>query len=169
MSGMLKAVVAAMAVLAAPGAAAAQVWTEWTEAEGRALMAAENGVVTEVEIVDGELRLYGIIDDWFHVGLYGSDCSGVGAKLTCTALGLNALFEVDDAARSQALQAEMDFRYVADVADGQDLIIHRQVELEGGASLPNIRAQVNGFVVVGELVRDTIWPPKGDADPAKAD
>ena len=182
MSSLLKfaAVAAAIPVaLAASGGAAAQTrtaetrtaqtWTAWSEADGRALIAAENGVVTEVEVgTAGQMRLYATIDGWMNLALYGDDCTDLGAKRSCKALAFNALFEVDDAARAQTLQAEMDFQYVADLADGDDIVIHRQVELEGGASLANIRAQLNGFVVVGELVYDRIWPSKDAAAPAKA-
>lgn len=163
-------VVIAAFVLGAPGVAAAQTWTDWGEADGRALLAAENGVVSGVETgAEGELLLYGVVDGWLQVALIGSDCEGAGAKLRCKALGLNAVFEVNDAVRARALQEEMEYQYVADLADGGDLVIHRQIELGGGASLANIRAQVNGFVVVGELVHARIWPAKGNAAPAKAD
>ena len=163
-------IAAALAVLATPTVAAAQTWSDWGEPEARALMAVENGVVNEVtREADGSLRVYGVMDGWLGIMLVGSDCEGDGAKLRCTGLGFNSLFEVDDAARSRALVNEMDYRYVADVVDGEDLIIHRQVELGGGAPLANIRAQLHGFIVVAELVSDRVWPPKaGESAPAKA-
>lgn len=165
----LKSVAAAMAVLITPGAAMAQSWTDWGEAEGRVLIEAENGVVTEVAREgDGSLRVYGTVDDWLRLMLVGSDCTGEGSKQRCKGLGFNALFEVDDEARSMRLEHEFDYQYVADVADEGDLILHRQVELAGGATLTNIRAQLNGFIVTSELAADRIWPTKpDDAEPAK--
>lgn len=166
----LKSLAAAVAVLITPGAAMAQSWTDWGEAEGRLLIEAENGVVTEVSReADGSLRVYGTMDDWLNLMLVGSDCTGEGSKQRCTGLGFNALFEVDDAGRSLTLEHDFDYQYVADVAEGGDLILHRQVELAGGIPLTNIRAQLNGFIVTSELAADRIWPTKpGDADPAKA-
>lgn len=169
MSILLRTAAAAAAVLITPAAAVAQTWTDWGEAEGRELITAENGVVDDVtREPDGSLRIYGTMDGWLAILLVGSECQGQGAKLRCRELGFNSLFEVDDAARSLALERGMDFRYVSDVADGEDLVIHRQVELTGGASLANIRAQMNGFIVVGELVAAQVWPPKAGASaPAK--
>ncbi len=169
MSIVLRTAAAALAVLMTPAVATAQTWMDWGEAEGRALLTAENGVVTEVKREeDGTLRLYGQLDGWLGIMLVGSDCEGEGSKQRCKGLGFNSLFEVDDAALSRTLEHDMEYQYVADVADGEDLIIHRQVELNGGASLANIRSQLNGFVMVGEMVADRIWPPKADGDaPAK--
>ena len=45
MSSLINSVAAAAVVLFAPGVAAAQTWTDFSEAQGRALMADENGVV----------------------------------------------------------------------------------------------------------------------------
>lgn len=165
----LKSAAAAVAFLVAPGVVEAQSWTDWGEAEGRLLIEAENGVVTEVSReADGSLRIYGTMDDWLNLMLVGSDCTGEGSKQRCTGLGFNALFEVDDAGRSATLEHQFDYQYVADVADGEDLILHRQVELAGGAPLANIRAQLNGFIVTSELAASRIWPTKpGGADPAK--
>jgi hypothetical protein len=167
MSILLKTAAAVLAVLITPAAAAAQVWTDWGEAEGRQLIAAENGAVTEVlREADGSLRIYGVMDGWLHIMLVGSDCTGDGTKQRCKGLGFNGLFEISDPARAAALEHDLDFQYVADVADGGDLIIHRQVELVGGASLANLRAQLNGFIMSCELISDRIWPPKAEAGAA---
>lgn len=170
MSILLKTAAAVLAVMITPAVAAAQTWTDWGEAEGRNLIAAENGVVDDVTRgADGSLHVYATMDGWLAILLVGSECQGEGAKQRCKELGFNSLFEVDDAARSLTLEREMDYRYVSDVADGEDLVIHRQVELTGGASLVNIRAQLNAFIVVGELVAGRVWPTKTAAGaPAKA-
>jgi len=171
MSMNLKSVAATLAfVLITPAAAAAQSWTDWGEAEARLLIEAENGVVTEVaREEEGSLRVYGTMDGWLNLMLVGSDCTGAGLKQRCKGLGINGLFEVDDPARAAALEREFDYQYVADVADDGDLILHRQVELGGGAPLANIRAQLNGFIVTSELASSRIWPTKsGDANPAKS-
>jgi hypothetical protein len=158
------AAVAALAVLALPGAAAAQSWTDWGEAEARQLIEAENGVVTEITHGPGaEMTLLATIDDWLIVSLIGQDCEGDGAKQRCKSLGFSALFEVDDPARAATLEDSLNFQYVADLAMEGDIVIHRQVELIGGAPLANIRAQLNGFVIVSEHVTAEIWPEKGAA------
>lgn len=166
MSMLLKSAAAALAVLTTPAVAAAQVWTDWGEAEGRALIEAENGVVNEVTRDEGGLRIYGTMDGWMAIMVVGDDCQGEGAKQRCKALGFNGLFEVDDEARARTLEGEMDYQYVADVAEDGDLVIHRQVELTGGASLANIRAQLNGFILIGELVYARVWPPKPGSTPS---
>ena len=167
----LKSVAVALAVvLATPTTGMAQSWTDWGEAEGRLLIEAENGVVTEVAREDdGSLRVYGTMDGWLNLMLVGSDCTAAGPKQRCKGLGFNGLFEIDDPARAAALEHEFDYQYVADVADGGDLILHRQVELTGGAPLANIRAQLNGFIMTSELAAERIWPTKpGQADTTKA-
>lgn len=160
MSSLIKSVAAAAVVLFAPGVAAAQTWTDFSEAQGRALMAVENGVVDEVSYDDEGLQMWVTIDDWMKVVLLGTDCEGEGAKQKCKSLGFNGLFEVDDAARSRELEDRLSYQYVADAVQGEDYVIHRQIELEGGASLANIRAQLTGFIIVGEMVYDEIWPSK---------
>ena len=168
MSSFLKSMAAAAVVLSAPGVAAAQTWTEFTETHGRALVAAENGVVDDVSYDDDGLQIWATFDDWMRVVLIGQDCEGQGAKQKCRSLGFNGLFEVDDATQARELERRLSYQYVADVVEGEDFVIHRQIEREGGASLANIRAQLDGFIVVGELVYAEIWPSKegGAAAPA---
>ena len=155
---------AALVWTAASTAAGAQTWTDWGEAEIRTLAGSENGVVTEVLAEDaGELRVYATFDDWLRMQFIGQDCTASGGKPRCPTLAFNALFEVDDASRAQALERDLTYQYVADMADGEDFVIHRQVELEGGAPLANLRRQLYGFIVVAEKVADDIWPPMPDA------
>ena len=155
------ALAATASVITASHPASAQTWTDWGEAEIRSLAAAENGRVTEVEIPgDGALHVYATFDDWLNVLFIGDECTSGTGKPRCTTLAFNALFEVDDAVRSEVLQDDLSFRYVADMADGEDFVIHRQVELTGGVGLPNIRSQLNGFIAVSELVAEAVWPPK---------
>lgn len=164
MSSLLKSVAAAAVIVCAPGVAAAQSWSDFGEAEGRELIAVENGVVNEVvRDEDGVLKIFATFDGWMAVMVIGTDCEGQGAKQRCTSLGLNGLFEVDDAARSQTLERDLSFQYVADMALDEDFVIHRQIELQGGASLANIRAQLDGFIVVGEILYKEIWPEKATA------
>ncbi|WP_420479485.1 hypothetical protein [Brevundimonas sp. FT23028] len=161
------AALAAMVVLAAPGAAMAQVWSDWSEADGRSLVTAENGVVDEVlRPDDGTLEIYATFDDWLKVLIKGDECSGRGASMRCKKMAFNALFEIDDVARARQLDAELINNFVADMADGDDYVIERSVVLTGGVNLTNIRAQLDRFIGAGELVADAAWPAKGGA-PAK--
>lgn len=156
------------ACFAAP-AASAQTWTAWSEADVRGLIESENGVVTEVTpVTDGEMSVYATLDGWLHMAFIGEDCRSQGGKAKCESLAFNALFEVDDAARSRQLETELSYQYVADLADGEDFVIHRQVELRGGASLANIREQLTGFIVVAEGVAARVWPDKDGAGAGKA-
>lgn len=168
MSSLLKSIAVAAAVLFAPGVAAAQTWTEFTEAQGRSLVEVENGVVDEVSYDNGGLQIWATFDDWMRVVLIGTECEGQGAKQRCSGFAFNGLFEVDDAARSRELESRLSYRYVADAVEGEDYIIHREVELKGGASLANIRAQLDGFIIVGELVSEEIWPSKSNGLSAPA-
>ncbi|KQW82466.1 hypothetical protein [Brevundimonas sp. Root1279] len=160
MSNLFKSIAIAAVVLLAPGVAAAQTWTEFTETQGRALVDVENGVVNEVSYDNDGLQLWVTFDDWMQVVLIGTDCEGEGAKQKCKSLGVNGLFEVDDVVHSRELESRLSYQYVADAVEGDDYVIHRQIELEGGASLANIRAQLTGFIIVGEKVYQDIWPSK---------
>ncbi|MDQ8027701.1 MAG: hypothetical protein REJ23_03170 [Brevundimonas sp.] len=157
------AALAIVAALATPGSAAAQTWQDWSEIEARALVTAERGEVTEVVLSDdGDLEIHAIFDGWLHAILLGRDCNDRGGQRRCKELAFNALFEVDNASRSRELEAELNFNYVADMADGEDFVVERAVELGGGASLTNIRRQLDGFIRNCELVADAIWPSKTD-------
>lgn len=168
MSSLIQSIAVAAAVLFAPGVAAAQTWTDFSETQGRALLAVENGVVDEISYDNDGLQMWVTFDDWMKVVLLGTDCEGDGAKKKCKSFGINGLFEVDDADRARELESRLQYQYVADAVQGEDYVIHRQIELEGGASLANIRAQLTGFIIVGEMVYDEIWPDKngGTAAPA---
>lgn len=155
--------------IAVPGIAAAQVWSDFSEADGRALVTAENGVVDEViRPEDGSLEIYATFDDWIKVLIQGKDCTGRGAAMRCKKMAFNALFEIDDAVRARELEAELTHNFVADMADGEDYVIERAVELTGGVSLTNIRAQLDRFIGTGELVADAAWPPKDGSAPSPA-
>ena len=155
----------AVAVLCAPTGALAQTWSDWGETDARTLASAESGEVTEVvRADDGNLEVYVTFDGWLNVMLLGRDCMDRSGQRRCKKLAFNALFEVDDAVRSRALEAELKPNYVADMADGEDYVVERAVELAGGASFANIRQQLDGFLGACEQVSDVIWPP--DAKPS---
>lgn len=161
------AALAAVCVMAAPGVAAAQVWSDWSEAEARTLVTAENGVVDEVlRPDDGTLEVYATFDGWLKVLIGGKDCNGRGPALRCKEMVFNALFEIDDAARARRLESELIHNFVADMADGEDYVVERAVELTGGVNLANLRAQLDRFIGTCELVTDEAWPDKGAASAA---
>lgn len=159
---------AAVLAMAAPGVASAQAWSDWSEADARSLISAENGVVDEVARPDdGTLEIYATFDGWLKVLIAGKDCTGRGPGLRCKSMVFNALFEIDDAARAQQLENELKYSYVADMADGEDLVVERAIEMTGGVNLTNIRAQLDGFIAVCELVTEAAWPSKDAARTGK--
>lgn len=163
------AALAAVLVMAAPGAAAAQVWSDWSETEARTLIAAENGVVDEVlRPDDGTLEIYVTFDGWLKVLIGGKDCSGRGPGLRCKRMAFNALFEIDDAARARQLESELIHSFVADMADGDDYVIERAIEMTGGVNLANLRAQLDRFIGTCEQVTEAAWPDKDEAAPGKS-
>lgn len=158
------AAVAAVFIMAAPGVAAAQVWSDWGETEGRTLITAERGVVDEVARPDdGTLEIYATFDGWLKVLIAGRDCTGRGSALRCKGMVFNALFEIDDAARSRQLEAELIHNFVADMADGEDYVVERSVEMTGGVNLANLRAQLDRFIGTCEQVTEQAWPDKDAA------
>lgn len=162
------AALAAVVVMVAPGVAAAQVWSDWGESEGRTLVAAENGVVDEVQRPDdGTLKVYATFDGWLKVLIGGKDCSGRGASLRCKRMAFNALFEIDDTARARQLESQLIHSFVADMADGDDYVIERSVEMTGGVNLANLRAQLDRFIGTCEQVTEAAWPDKDEAAPGK--
>lgn len=162
------AALAALVVMVAPGAASAQVWSDWSEAEARTLVSAEGGVVDEViRPEDGTLEVYATFDGWLKMLIGGKDCSGRGTALRCKKMTFNALFEIDDRTRARELESELIFNFVADMADGDDYVIERSVEMTGGVNLTNLRAQVDRFIGVAEQVVDEAWPEKDSAPSAK--
>lgn len=163
------AALAAVLVMATPGVAAAQVWSDWSETEARTLIAAENGVVDEVlRPDDGTLEIYATFDGWLKVLIGGKDCSGRGAGLRCKRMAFNALFEIDDAARSRQLESELIHSFVADMADGDDYVIERAIEMTGGVNLANLRAQLDRFIGTCEQVTEAAWPDKDATAPGKS-
>ena len=162
------AALAAVLVVATPGVAAAQVWSDWSEAEGRTLVAAENGVVDDVlRPDDGMLEIHATFDGWLKVLIGGRECSGRGANLRCKRMAFNAMFEIDDAARARQLEADLAHNYVADMADGEDYVIERAVEMTGGVNMTNLRAQLDRFLGTCEQVTESAWPDKDGAAPGK--
>ena len=162
------AALAAVLVMAAPGVASAQVWSDWSEADARTLVAAENGVVDEViRPEDGTLEVYATFDGWLKVMIAGKDCTGRASGQRCKRMILNALFEIDDAAEARRLESELKYNFVADMADGEDYVVERVIEMTGGVNMTNLRAQVNGFIGVCELITEAAWPEKGAATPGK--
>jgi hypothetical protein len=162
------AALAAVCVLGAPGAAAAQTWSDWGEADARTLVTAENGVVDEVaRLDDGTIEVYATFDGWLKVMIMGKDCNGRGAALRCKRMAFNALFEIDDAARARELESELAPNFVADMADGEDYVIERAIELTGGVNLANLRAQLDRFISTCEQVTDVAWPSKDAAPTGK--
>jgi len=156
------AALAAVCAVAAPGAATAQVWSDWSETEARALITAENGLIDEVlRPDDGSLEIHATFDGWLKVLISGKDCNGRGSTLRCKRMAFNALFEIDDAARARQLETELAYNFVADMADGEDYSVERAIELTGGVNLTNLRAQLDRFIGVCELVTDAAWPEKG--------
>jgi hypothetical protein len=154
----------AVGVSMTPLLAQAQTWTEVTDAEIRRLIEAENGIVTSVlPPEDNTVVLHAKMDGWLNIAVAGEDCVQTNARLRCPSLSFNAIFETNDAARATALERELDYAYVADMADGTDYIIHRQIEMRGGAGFANLRYQLSGFIHVAELISDRIWPPEGAA------
>lgn len=163
------AAVAAVLVMAAPGVAAAQVWSDWGESEGRTLVTAERGVVDEVlRPDDGTLEVYATFDGWLKVLIAGRDCTGRGASLRCKGMMFNALFEIDDAARARQLEADLSHNFVADMADGEDYVIERSVEMTGGVNLTNLRAQLDRFIGTSDQVSQEAWPDKDGGGAAAA-
>ena len=168
MYSLLRAAAAATLLLAVPGVAQAQAWVDWGERSARELITAEHGTVTEVTVgADGELHIYATFDGWLHMLLIGTDCNGQGTNQRCKRLGFNALFEVDDTTRALALEREMILAFVAHMADGEDLVLHREVDLTGGVSLVNIRAQLDRFIRTCEQASDQIWPATDGKGPTK--
>jgi len=162
MFSLLKAALTVAVTVAVPAVAQAQTWRDWGEAEVRELVSVENGTVNEVTVGEtGGLEIYATLDGWLNMVFIGTDCAGQGPTQRCKELGFNALFEVNDTARSLVLERELIFRFVADMADGEDYLIHRQVDLGGGAPLSNIRAQLDQFIGTGEQVSESIWPATG--------
>lgn len=156
-------------LMAVPGVVQAQTWRDWGETEIRALVEVESGTVTEVTVGEaGELHVYATFDGWFNMLFIGTDCTGQGVAQQCKKLGFNALFEVDDQSRSLVLERELIFSFVADMADGEDLIVHREVELGGGVPQANIRAQLDRFIGTCEQVSEQIWPANGGKATTKA-
>lgn len=162
------AALAAACLMGAPGVAAAQVWNDWSEADARALVTAENGVVDDVaRLDDGTLEVYATFDGWLKLSIIGKDCNGRGAALRCKRMALNALFEIDDTARARQLESELANNYVADMADGEDYVVERAIELTGGVNLANLRAQLDRFIGTCEQVTDLAWPSKDAAPTGK--
>lgn len=163
------AALAAVLAMAAPGMASAQTWSDWSESEARTLIAAENGVLDEVvRPDDGTLEVYATFDGWLKVLIAGKDCTGRASSLRCKSMTFNALFEIDDAAEARRLESELKYNFVADMADGEDFVVERAIEMTGGANLTNIRAQLDGFIAVCELVTEAAWPSKDAARTGKA-
>lgn len=155
--------------MTAPGVAAAQVWSDWSETEARTLVTAENGVVDEVvRPDDGSLEVYATFDGWLKLLILGKDCSGRGPGLRCKSMAFNALFEIDDTARARQLEAELKHNFVADMADGEDYVIEHAVEMTGGVNLTNLRAQLDRFIGTCEQVTEEAWPDKGGGGDAAA-
>jgi hypothetical protein len=158
---------AAAFAIGAPGVATAQVWSDWGEAEARTLITAERGVVDEVgRPDDGTLEVYATFDGWLKLLIAGRDCTGRGAGIRCKGMIFNALFEIEDAARASELEAELNHNFVADMADGEDYVIERSVEMTGGVNLANLRAQLDRFIGTSEQVTQEAWPDKGSGAPA---
>lgn len=162
------AAVAAAFAIAMPGAAAAQVWSDWGEAEARTLITAERGVVDEIARPDdGSLEVYATFDGWLKLMIAGRDCTGRGSGIRCKDMFFNALFEIEDADRARELEAELSHNFVADMADGEDYVIERSVEMTGGVNLANLRAQLDRFIGTSEQVTEQAWPDKGGGAAAK--
>jgi len=150
--------------MAGPGVATAQVWSDWSETEARTLVSAENGVVDEVlRPDDGTLEVYATFDGWLKLLILGKDCSGRGPGLRCKSMAFNALFEIGDTARARQLEADLKHNFVADMADGEDYVVERAIEMTGGVNLTNLRAQLDRFIGTCEQVTEEAWPDKGGA------
>ena len=91
------------------GTASAQSWTDWGVADLRALIEAENGVVTdERREANGEITVDVKMDDWLAVSVFGFACSeGDIETIRCQGLSLAALYETDDTAKAERLQREL--------------------------------------------------------------
>ena len=141
------------------GTASAQSWTDWGVADLRALIEAENGVVTDERLeANGEITVDVKMDDWLAVSVFGFACSeGDIETIRCQGLSLAALYETDDPARAERLQRELSFSYVADAVLDDDYQVQRDIDLTNGASLDNIRGQLSNFVALNERIADAVW------------
>lgn len=157
----------ASAALMGAGSAAAQTWTDWSEAEGRALVEAEGGTVEAVHHEEnGDLTVDVVFDGWLVGNLLGFDCNGDGAEKRCNGLAFYAFYEIDDAARATEIANLLSYTYIADAVQDQDYGVQRDVELGGGGvPLANIRAQLNSFIATNELIAQRIF---GDGEAAAA-
>jgi len=148
------------------GAASAQTRDKIDEASLRRLILAESGAVDSVAAKSDRIELLVTFDEWLVVLVSGEDCEGQGAARLCERISLNALFEVDDEARSRRLAERLHYVYAADMADGGDFILHREVELRGGVNDATIRAQIDGFIAMCEVASQEIWPETEATSPA---
>lgn len=149
----------ASAALMGAGSAAAQNWESWSEADGRALIEAEGGEVEAVRAEEnGDMTVDVVFDGWLIGNLLGAGCQGEGEAKRCSTLSFYAFYEIGDASKAAEIANTLNYTYVADAVQDGDYAVQRDVDLGGGGvSLANIRAQLNNFIAINEMIAEQVF------------
>ena len=150
---------------AAPSGDAAEIWTGLSAAQAEQLILEAGGTITD-RLVGTEgfsLNFQYANGDFAYVE--GFDCVGEGLNAVCGEIELGAVYTADDAAHALRMERELNFVWLADVADVEaaELLVWRRDCLHGGVT----RGQVGHWVVTLEeqlaAVGDALWQDDGTA------
>lgn len=158
---------AGAALLAASGAAAAQVGADKTMttvglAEVRALAVETGGTPGEVEhLDDNEYRMEILYPDGLYVQFEGWSCTGEAEAKRCAEFLMYVLFELDSEAEARAKEHEISTVYLSDVAIGTMLKVWRMDYVEG-MSRGRLRGVFETFLSTVGVARDIAFPAKDE-------
>ena len=131
-----------------PSGADAQVWTSLNAAQAEALILEAGGTITDrLEGTEGFSLNFQYANGYFAY-VEGFDCVGEGLNAVCGEIELGAVYTADDAAHALRMERELNFVWLADVADVEaaELLVWRRDCLHGGVT----RGQVGHWVVTLE-------------------
>lgn len=148
----------------APSGQDSEVWTTLNAAQVEALITESGAVVTDrLEGSEGGFNLNFQYANGYHAYIEGFDCAGTGPAISCAEFELGAVYTADSAEHALQLERQLDFVWVADLADVEntELLVWRRDCLHGGVTRGQIRHTLEMMEDQLALIGQAIWPEDG--------